>query len=185
MTTRSAITAALLAGLLCLVIVPGGAVFAGTSGDDQVKAAFIERFLNFVTWSGGKADTDTLVIGVAADTALTDALTAWTVPVAGRPIVLRTADSPGDLARGCHVVFIPAVIDGIPRNQHPDWNRLAWTAPYGVLTIGEDEAFLADGGVIGFYTEDDRLHFTISEGAADHAGLVFGSKLLRLAKVVP
>lgn len=185
MTTRSATAAAISPILLCLLLAAGGAASPGPSRDDQVKAAYIERFLNFVQWQGEKADADTLMIGVAAETPLADALAAWTVAVAGRPVALHAADTAEELARSCHVVFVPAVIDGTPRRDHPDWKRLDWTARYGVLTIGEDENFLEDGGIIGFYADDDRLRFTISEGAAGTAGLVIGSKLLRLAKVVP
>ena len=151
----------------------------------QVKAAFIDRFLNFVEWNGAKAGGDTLVIGIVGDAPMAEAIRTAEAGSGSRHLAVRTSGAPQDLAAACHVIFVSATIDGAPRSAHPQWGDTAWTATHQVLTVGEDDAFTASGGVIGFYTEDDRLRFAVSEGAMAQAGLVIGSKLLRLAKIVP
>lgn len=163
----------------------GGDTAAGVPREYQVKAAFVDRFLNFVEWSGPKADADTLVIGVVGDSPMAAALETIASGARSRPVVVRTAGTHEELAMSCRVIFVSATIAGVPRADSPQWGDTAWTAPHQVLTIGEDDGFTASGGVIGFYTEDDRLRFAVSEGATAQAGLTISSKLLRLAKIVP
>ena len=157
----------------------------GVPREYQVKAAFVDRFLNFVEWSGPQAAGDTLVIGVVGDSPLAAALRAVYAGAGAGPVQVRTAGTPREMAEACRVIFVSAVIGGAPRADDPQWGDVAWTASHQVLTIGEDDGFTASGGVIGFYTEDDRLRFAVSEGASARAGLTIGSKLLRLAKIVP
>jgi hypothetical protein len=54
----------------------------------------------------------------------------------------------------------------------------------GVLTIGEGENFVHDGGMIAFVVENRRVRFGINETAAAAAGLKLSSKLLNVAKSV-
>ena len=51
-----------------------------------------------------------------------------------------------------------------------------------VLTVGEGQRFLEQGGLIAFLIENDRVRFAISRRAADAAGLSISSKLLRVAR---
>ena len=53
----------------------------------------------------------------------------------------------------------------------------------GVLTIGETDEFLGDGGIISFFLEDKKIRFAIQLTHAKEAGLQLSSKLLSLAKV--
>jgi hypothetical protein len=54
----------------------------------------------------------------------------------------------------------------------------------GVLTIGEGESFVRDGGMIAFVVENRRVRFGINGAAAASAGLKLSSKLLNVAKSV-
>lgn len=155
------------------------------SDEAQLKAAYIDRILNFVQWTGPKADVDTLVIGVVGDNALSAALRAATPGRYDKPFVVCAADSARELADACRLIWIAATIDGVPRAAHPQWGDIAWIADRQVLTIGEDEGFTVDGGVIGLRREGDGLRFTVSTGAAERAGLIISSKILRLATIVP
>lgn len=54
----------------------------------------------------------------------------------------------------------------------------------GVLTVGEGEEFLREGGMIAFVLEDRRVRFNVSQKAALKAGLRISSKLLSVARSV-
>ena len=164
---------------------PAAAAADSTSGEARLKAEHIDRILNFVQWTGPKAAADTLVIGVVGDEVLAAALEDAASGRHGKPLVVRTAGSARELADACQAIWVAAVIDGVARTEHPQWGGTAWTADRQVLTIGEDEGFTADGGVIGLSREGDSLRFTVSTGAAERAGLTISSKILRLATIVP
>jgi hypothetical protein len=54
----------------------------------------------------------------------------------------------------------------------------------GVLTVGEADWFLAEGGMVTLKLEAGRVRLEINLGAAQRAGLQISSKLLSLARVV-
>ena len=80
--------------------------------------------------------------------------------------------------RGCQILFIgageqkrfPAVLAVLKGNP--------------VLTVGEAEHFVEDGGMIGFLLEENKIRFEINLEAAEYAKLRLSSRLLALAKSV-
>ena len=53
-----------------------------------------------------------------------------------------------------------------------------------VLTVGEADDFLSEGGIIRLHLEHDKIRFDINVGAADSSHLKISSRLLLLAKSV-
>ena len=53
-----------------------------------------------------------------------------------------------------------------------------------VLTVGEADNFLSEGGIIGLHLEHDKIHFNINMGVADSSHLKISSRLLLLASSV-
>ena len=53
-----------------------------------------------------------------------------------------------------------------------------------ILTVGESEEFIHQGGMIGFYLQENRIRFDINLQAAKRVNLRFSSRLLLLAKSV-
>jgi len=53
-----------------------------------------------------------------------------------------------------------------------------------VLTVGESEHFVQEGGIIGFCLEQNKIRFEINLEAAEKAKLKISAKLLALAKTV-
>jgi hypothetical protein len=51
-----------------------------------------------------------------------------------------------------------------------------------VLTVGESEGFTANGGVIDFKLDGERVRIEINTAAADRAKLHISAKLLSLAQ---
>ena len=53
-----------------------------------------------------------------------------------------------------------------------------------MLTVGEGEEFLRNGGMIAFVIEERRVRFNIDQAAAERAGLTLSARLLNVAKSV-
>jgi hypothetical protein len=53
-----------------------------------------------------------------------------------------------------------------------------------ILTVGETEHFAKDGGIIGFFLEQNKIRFEINLDAAVKAKLKISAKLLALARTV-
>jgi YfiR/HmsC-like len=53
-----------------------------------------------------------------------------------------------------------------------------------VLTVGDADHFVSEGGVIGFCLEEKKIRFEINLNAATKAKLKLSAKLLSLAKTV-
>jgi hypothetical protein len=53
-----------------------------------------------------------------------------------------------------------------------------------VLTVGEFEHFVQEGGMIGFFREDNKVRREINLTAAEHAKLKISARLLALLKTV-
>lgn len=145
----------------------------------QVKAAYLFNFAKFVEWPAASfATTDApLVIGVygadpfgpALDTLVRDKR------IGGRPLQIRRSVRMQDL-RSSHIVFVG-------QSTEPLSTSLQQLAGASVLTVGQAEGFLAEGGIILFEIADGRVVFTIHADAASRANLVVSSQLLRLARV--
>jgi hypothetical protein len=79
---------------------------------------------------------------------------------------------------GCQVLFVaagekkllPVILAGVKENS--------------VLTVGESEHFVQEGGMIGFCLEENKIRFEINLETAQKAKLRISSRLLALAKTV-
>jgi hypothetical protein len=176
--TLRALVCALMAALL---IAPGDV--RGDHGHDEydVKAAFIYNFAALVKWPpsafpepGGPI---TLAILGPEDFAPHTREFFADRMVDRRRIEVTRISEPEEIGDH-HMVFVSASED----------DRVAQIleAARGrqVLTIGESEAFIRQGGIINFYREGNKIRFEINRLAAEAAGLQISSRLLRLARLV-
>ncbi|SPF52262.1 Putative transmembrane protein (fragment) [Candidatus Sulfopaludibacter sp. SbA4] len=95
--------------------------------------------------------------------------------VGGRNLIvqrIRRAPEP----KSCQVLFIGGSEKDIPKT-------LAEVGP-GILTVGEGETFLHDGGMIAFVIENRRVRFDINQKTAGTAMLRISSRLLNVARSV-
>jgi hypothetical protein len=150
------------------------------SGEAAVKAAFLYNFTRFVEWPeralAGSASFDVCTL---ADGEFRQALreTLANEQVRGRP--MRVVElAPGDDPSRCHIVYFG------PRHGELSGRQLPALRQIPVLTVGEGPVFVKQGGMIGFLLENNRVRFDVSKRAADAAGLVVSSKLLRVAREV-
>jgi hypothetical protein len=147
----------------------------------SVKAAFLFHFAQFVDWPEGAfkdAGSPLTYCTIGEDPfhgSLDAALNGKTV--GDRSLRVQHFKQPQDI-RGCHVLFVgteeeeffPAILARVRGNS--------------VLTVGESEHFVKDGGMIGFLREENKIRFEINLDSALGAKLKMSSRLLALAKAV-
>jgi hypothetical protein len=168
--------------LLCLALAGMAAAplraQEAASLERRVKAAFVYKFVDYVTWPDGvfaRPDTP-LVFGVvgdeqvAADLALTIAGRA----AAERPLAVRRLRD-GDPVTGIHILFVA----GREPARLAQAMRIAGTQP--VLIVSEADGALDRGSAINFVLAGDRVKFEIALDAAEKRGLKLSSRLLTVA----
>lgn len=173
---RRAVRAVLLAAPATLLTHPL-AVRAQSGVDaDQVMAAFVFRFPQFVQWPDSAvaaADHVELCVGEAEPVAapLRDIVEGQRLN--GRPLAVRTVGRP-DEVDGCHLLFLP-------EHEPARHALLAAAHQRPVLTVGSSERLLEEGGMIRLFILDRRIRFEIDADAARKAGLQVSAQLLALA----
>jgi hypothetical protein len=145
----------------------------------RVKAAFLLNFTRFVEWppyvfANDRTPVSICILGVDPFGAVMDDLVNDQFVNSRKLIIHRIQElpSPGS----CQVLFFEKTDEEVPA-------LLARTGP-GVLTVGQGEQFLRDGGIIAFVLENRRVRFDINENAAIRAELKMNAKLLSVARAV-
>jgi hypothetical protein len=147
----------------------------------QVESVFLLNFAKYVDWPASAFTNDTvpMTIGVIGAGPLGDDLkrTIAGKDVNGRPFVLKYLAADAEL-RGCQILFI----------SHSEASRVGGildkAGALPILTVGEDEEFEQDGGIINFVLKNGKVRIEISLSAAKKAGLTISSRLLAVADVV-
>ncbi len=158
----------------------GVAVSQPASVEYQVKAAFLFNFAKFVEWPRQAfARTDSpLTICLAGDPfdGAVDRIVQGEV-LDGRLLRVRRLN-PGDDLRSCQIIYVAPS----EARRSEEMINAVMNAP--VLTVGESDNFINDGGMIRFVKTGGRIHFQINPDAAERASLKVSSRLLRLAEIV-
>lgn len=179
---RSFVRPAGLIFALCLLLMPGfaGGQGGGVENPYKVEAAFLRNFAHYVTWP---------------DEAFATANSPWRVCilgrdpfgeilektlkgrlVQGRPFEIFRADTTKNLPQ-CNIVFV-AYRDAARRRA-----ALAYFRGKPVLTVGDSEEFLSEGGIIHLVVSD-RVEMNINLDRARSASLTIQPKMLEVANQV-
>jgi hypothetical protein len=168
--------------ILTLLLIFSSRTLADSPAEEYaVKAAFLFHFAQFVEWpeeTFKDADSPLTFCTLAADPfhgALDASLSGKTI--GAHPLRVVHLKSSQD-APVCQVLFLAAT----EKKLIPA--ALAELKGKPVLTVGETDHFVLQGGVIGFLTEENKIRFAVNLDAAGNAGLKISSKLLSLAKSV-
>ncbi|HYP07489.1 MAG TPA: YfiR family protein, partial [Bryobacteraceae bacterium] len=165
-------------GLALLLLTPQAAAQQRPL-EDEVKAAFLLNFTKFVEWPASAfLDNSTPIsLCILGEGPVADTLAHLVQDerAHGRAIAVKTVKAPGP-SDGCHVLFIA-------RSEKDVRTLLAGVRP-GVLTVGESDSFIAEGGMIKFVVENRRVRFDISQAKAARAMLAVNGRLLNVARVV-
>jgi hypothetical protein len=165
--------------LICAVLT---AAEAGAQGlpalEYRVKAAFLLNFAKFVEWPepDPAAAEPPIVICVVGEDPLGPALdqVVQGESVGARHITVERL--PKAVQGKCHVAFIPRSEKDVPRT-------LEVLGP-GVLTVGDEDGFLRDGGMIAFVIESRRVRFDVNQAAVRNGSIRLSSRLLGVARFV-
>ncbi len=154
---------------------------AAEAPEYRIKATWMVNFARFIDWPAASfADADApIILGVLGKDPFGAELEATVkgVTVKGRSLVVRRFTADQDFSR-CHILFISAS----ERRRQRDCLQRLKQAP--VLTVGENDDFLAHGGVVNFRLKEGAVRFDINVDAAQPAGLRISAQLLRVAASV-
>jgi hypothetical protein len=150
-----------------------------TADEYRLKAAFVYRFPQFVEWpSAAFEDSRTLDLCVLRPNPFASDLEQLVAgeSLNGRPLRVRVVAST-EAVSGCHVLFAGA-------GSETSAAALDALAGRPVLTVGETDRFLNDGGIIVLKIVNRRVRFEINTANAEKAGLRIDAQLLNLASAV-
>jgi len=152
-----------------------------TSPAYQVKAVFLFNFTQFVEWpaSAFPEAQAPLVIGILGTDPFGNYLdnTVEGEKINGRPITVQRYENV-EQAKACHILFVNVA----QTNQLQ--KVLTGLKGHGILTVGENNGFIRQGGIVRFLEENNKIRLQINQEAAREADLTISSKLLRLAEIV-
>ncbi|MCK4305895.1 MAG: YfiR family protein [Candidatus Eisenbacteria sp.] len=146
--------------------------------ETEIKAAFLLRFPDFISWR--RSPGDTLHIGVTGDDELLGMLLRLaereSQPGLGAPYVIAVTRVTGPAAaQRCEILVLGDAV--VPDFLPP----LMEVHKAGILTVGVwDEP--RGGAIIRLFRDGNRVRFDISQTLAKEAGLRISSKLLNLAR---
>jgi hypothetical protein len=159
----------------------GYATFLGAEpiAEYQLKAAFLQRFAQFVDWPAERTPNAPIVIGVVGVDpfgSYLDELVAGE-QLGTHPFEIRRYRQPADVD-ACDILFV----------SHSELLRLGEIlgriGRRPILTVSDIEDFARRGGVVELATERNRILLKVNIAAARSANLTLSSKLLRSSQVV-
>lgn len=144
----------------------------------RVKSAFLLNFAKFVDWpqDNAPAASAQLAICVIGDDPFGGALEQMVQgeSVGSRRLVARHYASVPQ--QKCDVAFISKPLSEVA--------QLLRSLGPGVLTVGEGDRFLREGGMIAFVIDDRRVRFDVNQAAARSGSVRLSSRLLSVARSV-
>lgn len=159
------------------VVLTLGRISAQEPTEHQVKAAMLYNFARFTEWpaSAFPKPASPLIFCLIQDGLIRSALekTIGSKKIQDREIQIRLLSKPSRLEE-CHLLFVGAGDEG----DFLSWKGALRSLP--ILTVGETDKFLREGGLIRFYLADNKVRFEISKEASQQSGVQLSSKLLSL-----
>jgi hypothetical protein len=172
--------AALLPALLLLLALTAPAGAAGWL-QDEVKATYLYRFLDYTEWppdtfAGPGAP---ITIGVLGSDDVGNALKQLTAAGGGngRLVMVRRVVE-ADPLEGLQVLYI----DGTQRARAAELARASQRR--GLLVVTDWEGALDQGAALNFVLRERRVRFEVSLPAAERAGIRFSARMLAVASYV-
>lgn len=172
--------AALLIALQFLAVA-GRAGAAGPGEiEQQIKAAYLYKFENYVEWPPSFAPADRpLVIGiVGADEIAAELSNLNRGHRANQRAMEVRLLKPGEAPDGVQILFVGRQESGRLKRL------LEGIQAQPVLVVTESAGALGAGSIINFVPVDDRIRFEVSLAQAERSGLKISARLLGVAQKV-
>ena len=149
--------------------------------DYETKANFLLNFLKFIEIPEQEdREEDVYRIGVVGDSSVMRFIrrTLEDKRIDGLPIVVCSIASDEDLAKLCHLVFVPG-------NYTESSNKLLRAVQNEpVVLVGESPAFARKYGLVGFVERNGQIRFEINPYRAKVTGISVSGKIASLAEIV-
>jgi uncharacterized protein DUF4154 len=151
-----------------------------SSREYQLKAIFLFNFTQFVDWPPNSFSSNQapMVIGVLGPDPFGSYLeeTISGEKVNGHSLIIQHYNNIEDIGT-CQVLFINL--------NETKQIKQAITKLNGrnILTVSDAPGFMEQGGMIRFFTKDDKIKLQVNLAATKNANLDISSKLLRLVEI--
>lgn len=165
----------------CVLLVLPAQAAAPAASEYAVKAAIVYKLTKFVNWPDAafSGSDDRLIICIGRNSDFLPAMRTLDGRSAqGRTVEVVVLGSGEPAESRCHVLFV----SDSDRQLLDTALRAVADAP--VLTVGEGNAFVEHGGIIGLQIEQNRVAFAVNLMASERAGLGISARLLQLATIV-
>ncbi len=150
------------------------------SKEYKVKAVFIYNFIQFVDWPQNSfaSETSPFIIGILGDDPFG---TAIDEVVAGEkfdrhPVIVQRYHDVKEI-KNCQILYLSS---GEAEHLREDLAVLPGT---GMLTVSDNNNFARMGGMIRFFTQNNKIRLQINPDAARAVNLIISSKLLRVSEI--
>ncbi|MEP7164724.1 MAG: YfiR family protein [Ferruginibacter sp.] len=176
--TRSQVKAGIVIMLLLCTTI---SLRAQSTPEYQLKAVFIYNFTRFVDWppTAFESYNDDFVIGIIGNDPFGQALEATVEgETIGRHAIRIKRFQDVKQIDHCHILFINSNDPPEIKNIISDLNNR------NILTVSDAANFARMGGIIGFFTDKNKIRMQINGDAAKNARLSISSKLLSVAQVL-
>jgi hypothetical protein len=156
-------------------------VAAGLS-EYELKAAFLHNLSNFITWSSKAFSSDDApfvlcILGVDPFGDNLETITANQKVAGQHPVQVNRVTTEID-AKECHLVFVSS------SEQKKMSNILSFLKNFNVLTVGDTDDFIEQGGMIMFMTVQGKIKLAVSPERIAAAQLKVSAQLLKIAKII-
>ncbi len=143
-----------------------------------VKAAFLLNFTKFIEWpspakTAQEASFNLCILGDDPFGSILDQ-TVRGESVEGRRLEVKRVNR--ESLGACNIVYVSKSEKAV--------SEILKAAGPEVLTVGEGENFLRDGGMIAFIIENRRVRFGVRLATTRESALRFSSRLLSVARLV-
>ncbi|WP_419535035.1 YfiR family protein [Endozoicomonas sp.] len=161
---------------LALMLVSELSLSAPKVDEGRIKAVVAYKITHFVVWPEKPSILKICTLGSSELSEMLDGI----VKQAGKDSKFNVnhQNLGVDYKNNCDALYIRNL------DERDTKSVLRNLKEWPVLTIGDSEEFARDGGMVGLYTEDDKVRFAVNINAVKDAGLLVKSQLLSLAKVI-
>ena len=170
---------AFVAGLFLSGIAASSWAQTGTQHEYELKAGVLFHIIEYVEWPKDALSNNppAIRIGLLGDIPFADALKVLNgKSVQGRELIV-THLTDAQTGANCQVLFIGA-------SEKPRITEIvAGIKDRPVLTVGEVEGFVEQGGMVNLIAGPNRIVMEINHAVASRARLSMSSQLLKVAKV--
>ena len=138
----------------------------------KIKAGYLFNFTKFITWPEENAETFNIcILGNDPFNEIIDPIEQRLA--FNRPIKLFRLTAMNQETH-CHIVYVSAGVNG----------KSLGLKNKNILTVGEEPAFIGQGGMVAFVKQQDKVKLQINLQCLQQNGLKVSAKLLEVVEIV-